>query len=499
MTPALWMERITRIAPLLLACWLASAMVQAMAQPPITYQYFYDDLNQLVKVIDSTGVVVQYVYDPLGNLLQINRSTLGTGVLTIFNVTPLVAGAGSMITIQGQGFSPTASLDFVTIGGVAATVVSASSTTLVVTVPANAASGSIVITVGSTSANSPSNETIVPAPVITAINPKTALAGTVISTFSVTGANLTGATFSFGLVSAPINSVSVLADGTGATMNLNLLASVSGRLTLIATTIGGSSDPTPRLGFLPDTPSFNTLTVPGSDPNGDPDRDGLTNAQEIARGTDPLNPDTDGDGFPDYMEVALGSDPLNAASVPNINPRGPFTGDLVSMLNLLSPAPSQPTAHTLLGSTLSILNSVSPAPTAPRAIEQDGPLFSVLNGVSMTAALAPGLARFNPDFVKMALRRGRETIGGIPVCRDSDGDGLCDDDELLLGTNPLNADSDGDGYPDGLELALGSDPLNAASVPNINPRWSPPTPLVQLHNRSLAPVPPRWDFLQPRR
>jgi len=36
----------------------------------ITFQYFYDDLNQLVKVVDSMGVVIQYVYDPVGNILQ---------------------------------------------------------------------------------------------------------------------------------------------------------------------------------------------------------------------------------------------------------------------------------------------------------------------------------------------------------------------------------------------------------------------------------------------
>jgi hypothetical protein len=36
-----------------------------------------------------------------------------------------------------------------------------------------------------------------------------------------------------------------------------------------------------------------------NDADADPDQDGLPNAQEQARGTDPCNPDTDGDGIPD--------------------------------------------------------------------------------------------------------------------------------------------------------------------------------------------------------
>jgi len=42
----------------------------------------------------------------------------------------------------------------------------------------------------------------------------------------------------------------------------------------------------------------------------DTDGDGLTNAQEYARGTNPCNVDTDGDGYTDGQEVALGKDPL---------------------------------------------------------------------------------------------------------------------------------------------------------------------------------------------
>jgi hypothetical protein len=42
----------------------------------------------------------------------------------------------------------------------------------------------------------------------------------------------------------------------------------------------------------------------------DTDGDGLTDCEEVALGTDPLDPDTDDDGLTDGEEVALGTDPL---------------------------------------------------------------------------------------------------------------------------------------------------------------------------------------------
>ena len=51
----------------------------------------------------------------------------------------------------------------------------------------------------------------------------------------------------------------------------------------------------------------------GTNPNNaDTDGDGLPDAQEVVRGTNPLNPDTDGDGLSDGDEVARGTDPRNS-------------------------------------------------------------------------------------------------------------------------------------------------------------------------------------------
>lgn len=43
----------------------------------------------------------------------------------------------------------------------------------------------------------------------------------------------------------------------------------------------------------------------------DSDNDGLTDAQELALGTNPLSPDSDGDGKPDLIEVEEGSNPIS--------------------------------------------------------------------------------------------------------------------------------------------------------------------------------------------
>ena len=57
-------------------------------------------------------------------------------------------------------------------------------------------------------------------------------------------------------------------------------------------------------------------------------------------------------------------------------------------------------------------------------------------------------------------------IGTDPFKRDTDGDGLSDFEEIFIyHTNPLLSDSDGDGFTDGEEVLFGSDPLNPSSTP----------------------------------
>jgi peroxiredoxin len=57
--------------------------------------------------------------------------------------------------------------------------------------------------------------------------------------------------------------------------------------------------------------------------------------------------------------------------------------------------------------------------------------------------------------------------GGVDSGMDSDGDGLSDAEEDVLGTDPDEPDTDGDGYDDGVEVDGNTDPLDPADRPYL--------------------------------
>ena len=257
-------------------------------------QYVYDALGRLTQVIDPSGNVATYNYDAVGNLLSITRSTTSPSSLAIFSFAPAQGSVGQTVTIQGQNFSTTPSSNTVKFNGTAATVTAATPNSLTTTVPAGATTGPISVTVGTSTATSSSNFTVLAVPVITSISP-TLVLNTPTMSFTVNGSNLTGATFSFlpAFIPAAItaSNVSINGNGTSATMTLALASNASGSFTVVATNVSGSS---PSIS----SPS-NTLTVLSSDPSADFDGDGLTNIYEAAIATNFAASSTTGDGLPD--------------------------------------------------------------------------------------------------------------------------------------------------------------------------------------------------------
>ncbi len=475
--------------------WALALLMPVMlpAQQPMTFQYFYDDTGQLIKVVDSTGIVIEYVYDAVGNMLEVKRSSVAPGSLSIFSFVPQQGTTGAVVTIMGQGFSTTASANQVRFGGVVAAVLRATATQLVVQLPPGAGTGQVSVTVGTQTVSSSIAFSVVPVPVITSVRPKAGLAGTTVTNFQVTGFNLANSTFAllpvFQPVAATASGVVVNQTGTQATMTLTIRPDIGQQFVVTATNTFGASDPFPGI--------EKTLTIYNLPPGGDADQDGLTNADEVARGTDPRAFDTDGDGYGDGLEVALGSDPLNPTSVPNLT-SGPreSIGRYVSVVNGIPPVPLPTTSNReAIGLYASVVNGIPPVPLPTTSSREAIGLYaSVVNGIPPVplpttssrevigllvsvlnaASLAPVVSGLAGDSGRIRLNKA----GAAMISRgqygaeqdygpDSDSDGIPDKLEELLLTDSSKSDTDLDGYPDGLELVLSSDPLDMLSIPLI--------------------------------
>jgi hypothetical protein len=102
----------------------------------------------------------------------------------------------------------------------------------------------------------------------------------------------------------------------------------------------------------------------GTDPLlADTDADGLTDGDEVARGTDPLLADTDADGLTDGDEVARGTDPLLAEPFSVLLPAS-WTAGTTASVDVVG-APPNRTVHLLASSTLGATRIPGCTTTAP--------------------------------------------------------------------------------------------------------------------------------------
>jgi hypothetical protein len=179
------------------------------------------------------------------------------------------------------------------------------------------------------------------------------------------------------------------------------------------------------LALLGCTGDVEAPALPSADPptwsdDVDSDGDGLSDAEEIALGTDPLSVDADADGVPDGTEVAWGTSSWSADT----------DGDGL-----------RDGQEALYG-------------TSPILWDSDG------DGLDDGEELRMGTSPAHTDTDGDGLDDGDEVSLGLdPASTDSDRDGLDDGDEFARGTDPSRADTDGDGLGDGVEVTVGADPL----------------------------------------
>lgn len=194
------------------------------------------------------------------------------------------------------------------------------------------------------------------------------------------------------------------------------------RRTPAPTSVSSQHGPTPSVTpALAPSPSVTPTSVPL-----DSDGDGLTDQDEMARGTNPMSNDSDGDSVFDGYEVSVGLNPLSPDS----------DGDGVSDYDEVANETVDPGSGDVDG---------------------DGLTDGFEGQVSLTN---PNDADSDDD----GLSDGDEWNRGTdPLVLDSDGDGLSDGFEVGRGTNPLSGDSDGDGVDDGYETGRGMNPLGSDS------------------------------------
>ncbi len=207
--------------------------------------YVYDELGRLVGAVDPSGNAAGYGFDPVGNLLSISRSAAGQ--VSILNFSPKSGSVGTTVTITGTSFSATSSQDAVSFNGTSASVSSATTSQIIVTVPTGATTGPIQVTAPTGTFTTATNFTLTTsngAPTITSFTPAIATAGT-----SVTA---TGTNFD----PLPANdrlklntTIQAVGSATATSFAANVPANTaSGRLTLATT--GGTGQSSQDL-FIP--------------------------------------------------------------------------------------------------------------------------------------------------------------------------------------------------------------------------------------------------------
>lgn len=191
----------------------------------------------------------------------------------------------------------------------------------------------------------------------------------------------------------------------------------------------------------------------------DIDNDGISDVREIMLATNPLRGDSDGDGVSDASELALNRSPRRYDTpeprlekynfaITNLGSGSVIRGTTNSLGNL---AKTGVPLHSSFSVTLLSSSSISEGGGSGNG-SGSSILFGALTATASIAINGPGCYSFP---------RMRLTTTDSP---DTDGDGLQDDAEWVIGTSAALADTDNDGIGDLSELRQGLDPLGGRGV-----------------------------------
>jgi len=173
----------------------------------------------------------------------------------------------------------------------------------------------------------------------------------------------------------------------------------------------------------------------GNNADTDDDGDGLSDVDEITKGSNSLLQDTDGDGVNDLNDAL----PANSSETLDTDSDGTGNntdtdddGDGVSDIDEGIKG-SNPLLSDTDGDGVNDLDDIFPVDST-ETLDTDG---DGTGNNSDTDDDGDGISDID-----------EATNGSDPILSDTDGDGLSDFEELAIGSNPLQSDSDGDGVND---------------------------------------------------
>ena len=191
---------------------------------------------------------------------------------------------------------------------------------------------------------------------------------------------------------------------------------------------------------------------PDHAPTADPDGDGWTNLQEAAAGTNPFDANTPAGHVRPLISHTTGTYEEGDAPAPppaEPPPEDPFAPGAPAAIGpppiLIDPPIVTLTWPTVPGKAYQVAvseNLVDWTPTSGAFMGEGEPLSFESENVHSDGSVPSKL------FMRVAISD-----------TDSDGDGLTDWEEGVLGTDPFSKDTDRDGIEDGVEVANGTDPL----------------------------------------